>query len=232
MAPGPVRWPWIASSVPSETFPAGVRFRGWMSEAEGFLCSRLPASLTWPARPDLRRLPSLDRHRLCPGHGPPAAPLARRGPSCRPTGIPDLLHPGNQPFRSCLRRPTPLTSRTVKGPSPGRSARPKYPSHDARPARSTRPTDAQPARSTPSHGRSARPMHPVPGHPAGPMRPVSQTPSRPASAVSRTHGPADVPGVPAAPIWAARGASSSAAVGQVRGSVSMVFRVCCRIVTC
>src|SRR5260370_26336379 len=41
MAPGPVRWPWIASSVPSETFSARVRFRGWMSEAEGFLC-RVP----------------------------------------------------------------------------------------------------------------------------------------------------------------------------------------------
>lgn len=51
MTPGPVRWSWIAASVPSETYPAGVRFRGRMSEAEGFLCSTFPASLAWPAGP-------------------------------------------------------------------------------------------------------------------------------------------------------------------------------------
>jgi hypothetical protein len=47
----------MASSVPSETFPTRVRFRGWMSEADGFLCPRLPASLTWPARPGPRPSP-------------------------------------------------------------------------------------------------------------------------------------------------------------------------------
>ena len=74
MTPGPVRWPWIASSVPSETFFAGVRFRGWMSEAEGFLCSTLPASLTWPARSGLIPL----------SHSRPSWPLPRSRARCRP----------------------------------------------------------------------------------------------------------------------------------------------------
>ena len=89
MAPGPVRWPWIASSVPSETFFAGVRFRGWMSEAEGFLCSRLPASLTWPARPGSMPLTQPRPHDLCPGHGPDAAPPASAA-GVPPAGIPPL----------------------------------------------------------------------------------------------------------------------------------------------
>jgi hypothetical protein len=46
MAPGSVRWPSIASSVPSETFPNRVRFRGRMSEAGGFLCLRMPCELS------------------------------------------------------------------------------------------------------------------------------------------------------------------------------------------
>jgi hypothetical protein len=177
MAPGPVRWPWIASSVPSETFPAGVRFRGWMSEAEGFLCFRLLASLTWPPRPGPCRLPSLYRPSFCPVHGPAPVPLARRGPSCRPTGISDFLHPGKQPPRSCPRRQTPLRCRTVKGPVSQRPARPMYPV-SRRPARpmhpvprtpgpadaprpptsgpadAPRPPDARPGRRTPSPGRA------------------------------------------------------------------------------
>jgi len=32
----------MALSVPSETFPTRVRFRGWVSEAGGFLCLRMP----------------------------------------------------------------------------------------------------------------------------------------------------------------------------------------------
>jgi len=73
MAPGPVRWPSIASSVPSETFPTRVRFRGWMSEAGGFLCLRMPCEpsvvrgtrLPGPVPPAPRHIPQRDagRHR-------------------------------------------------------------------------------------------------------------------------------------------------------------------------
>jgi hypothetical protein len=118
-----------------------------MSEAEGFLWSRLPASLAWPARPDLCRLPSLDRHGLCPGHRSAAVPPARRGPSCRPTGVSDLLHPGKQPFRSCHRRQTPLTSRTVKGPVSRTPSRPtSVVSRPPSPADVRRLPTAQPGR--------------------------------------------------------------------------------------
>jgi hypothetical protein len=98
MTPGPVRWPRIASSVPSETFLAGVRFRGRMSEAEGFLCSTLPASPWWPARP--RSIP--------PTQPQPSRPLPRSRPRCRPARDPrpvllsplvsGSLAPANKPF--------------------------------------------------------------------------------------------------------------------------------------
>jgi hypothetical protein len=141
MAPGPVRWPWIASSVASETFPTGVRFRGWMSEAEGFLCSRLPASLTWPARPGSARLA---RPRLS-GTIPRSQAVCRLTRSAArpvvPTSTSDRLrrvsHPGIrviavpisrlplQSARSCTRRgralrlPAPESDRLRCGSSPG-----------------------------------------------------------------------------------------------------------------
>ena len=173
MAPGPVRWPWIASSVPSETFPAGVRFRGWMSEAEGFLCSRLPASLTWPARP--APIP-LTQSR-------PSWPLPRSQASCRPPCAPRPValshwYPGSLASRQATTSLVPQATDsthvwTVKGPSPGRSARPTCP-----------------AFRTPAPGRRT----PSPGVQSGPRPP---SPARPPRAA--------VPGLPAAPIWAARG---------------------------
>ena len=140
MAPGPVRWPWIASSVASETFPTGVRFRGWMSEPEGFLCSRLPASLTWPARPGSARLARPRLSGLSPGHRLSADSLAARPvpsshqylgslASCQPPGIRVLAVPISrlppQPARSCTRRgralrlPAPGSDRLRCGSSPG-----------------------------------------------------------------------------------------------------------------
>jgi len=77
MAPGPVRWPSIASSVPSETFSTRVRFRGWMSEAEGFLRLRLPGCLTWRARPA-----SAPLVRAVPGRPEPL--IAPQRPSSHP----------------------------------------------------------------------------------------------------------------------------------------------------
>ena len=151
-----------------------------MSEAEGFLWSRLPASLAWPARPDLCRLPSLDRHGLCPGHRSAAVPPARRGPSCRPTGVSDLLHPGKQPFRSCHRRQTPLTSRTAKWPV---SRTPSRPSHVRR-LPHVRPGRRKPVSQTP-----ARPMYPVsrPPSPADVRRlPTAQPGRRPVSRPRRS----------------------------------------------
>jgi hypothetical protein len=84
MAPGPVRWPWMASSVPSETFPTRVRFRGWMSEAEGFLRRKLPAYLTWPARP-------------YPGHPPPRPVRRARPPGHPPPPRRSAVPPGPAP---------------------------------------------------------------------------------------------------------------------------------------
>ena len=136
-----------------------------MSEAEGFLWSRLPASLAWPARPDLCRLPSLDRHGLCPGHRSAAVPPARRGPSCRPTGVSDLLHPGKQPFRSCHRRQTPLTSRTAKWPV---SRTPSRPSHVRR-LPHVRPGRRKPVSQTPGPAYVPRLPAAQPGR-----RPVSR----------------------------------------------------------
>ena len=176
MAPGPVRWSWIASSVASETFPTGVRFRGWMSEAEGFLCSRLPASLTWPARRGLCRPSSHDRHGLCPGHGldtiparaaaRPAVPLVSRiacisesNRFARASG--GRLHsrlgrsrgpsPGVQPGRR-TRSPGAHPGRRTRSPGahPGRRTR----SPGAHPGRRTRSPGAHPGRRTRSPGRA------------------------------------------------------------------------------
>jgi hypothetical protein len=147
MASGPVRWPWIASSVPSETFPIGVRFRGWMSEAEGFLCSRLPASLTRSARSGLIPLTqsrppwSLPRSRAACG------PARAATPSCCPTGISDHLHLEKQPLRSCLgATDTPLRTQAVKGP------RLPAPRPAAPPGRRTRLSGTAPGRRTRSPG--------------------------------------------------------------------------------
>jgi hypothetical protein len=176
-----------------------------MSEAEGFLWSRLPASLAWPARPDLCRLPSLDRHGLCPGHRSAAVPPARRGPSCRPTGVSDLLHPGKQPFRSCHRRQTPLTSRTAKWPV---SRTPSRPSHVRR-LPHVRPGRRKPVSQTPGPAYVPRLPDIQPAHvrrlPAAQPGRRPSSPGRPARPTSR---------LPTAPIWAARGASPSAAVGR------------------
>lgn len=181
MAPGPVRWPWIASSVPSETFFAGVRFRGWMSEAGGFLCSRLPASLTWPARSGLISL----------SHSRPSWP----SPRSRPDAVPLAPRPA-LPSHRFLRS---LASRKATASLVPR--RDRYSTHvsadQGAPSPGPRPAGVQ---------RLPRPMYRAP--------PGRRTPSP-----GRTD-PGHARGAPAR-----RG-------GQIRGSVSMVFRVCCRIVTC
>src|SRR5579859_6279508 len=149
MAPGPVRWPWMASSVPCETFPAGVRFRGWMSEAEGFLWSRLPASLTWLARPPPELLALSRQPDLCPGHrdlgsrarpvrcpvrigGSPSDPPPRVGPAAPvdPEAVPRLPPPRVGPA-------APVDPEAV----PAQGARPR-PSAPLRP----RAIDATPTR--------------------------------------------------------------------------------------
>jgi hypothetical protein len=135
----------MASSVPSETFPTRVRFRGWMSEADGFLCPRFPASLTWPARPGpgpspLSR-PWRSSHRSrgnCRprSHPPPVLQSQRRLRPSRPrrratTGpaVPAASQVARVPGRSAvLPRPRPLRRATVSAVGPpcyrvrGRSA--------------------------------------------------------------------------------------------------------------
>jgi hypothetical protein len=175
MAPGPVRWPWIASSVPIETFPAGVRFRGWMSEAEGFLCFRLLASLTWPPRPGPMPLTQsllswpLPSSRVSPR--PACAPrpilsshwylgfLASRqaAASLKPRATDSTHVSDGQGARLPSSGPAGVPrSRVVR---PGRCT----PSPDARPGRCTPSPDARPGRRTPSPGRPARPTYPSPG---------------------------------------------------------------------
>jgi hypothetical protein len=171
MAPGPVRWPWIASSVASETFPAGVRFRGWMSEAEGFLCSRLPASLRWPARP--RPIP-LTQSR-------PSWPLPRSQPEYRPA------HAATGPS-------VPLVSPIACISQSNRFA------HASGDRDSTPVSGGQ----RPVSRRPARPTYPVSGrlsaqHSPSPAAYPPNTPRLPVPS------PADLPGLPAAPIRAACG---------------------------
>ena len=153
MAPGPVRWPWIASSVPIETFPAGVRFRGWMSEGEGFLCFRLLASLTWPPRPGPMPLTqSLLSWPL------PSSRVSPR-PACAPRPI--LSSHWYLGFLASRQAAASLKPRATDSThvSDGQGAR--LPSSG--PAGVPRPPDARPGRCTPSPGRPARPVYPSPG---------------------------------------------------------------------
>ena len=197
MASGPVRWPWIASSVPSETFPIGVRFRGWMSEAEGFLCSRLLASLTWPARPGSARLA---QPRL-------SVTIPRSQAVCRLT-------------RSAVRPvvpPVPRIACVVSATRYPGSRRPHLPTSTPvgtllHPARACAPAPGTES----SRHAPAPPAHSAPSTIGAPG---AQHDWRPLCLPA--------PGSDRPAVWVV-----ARSVGRVRGSVSMVFRVCCRIVTC
>ena len=132
MAPGPVRWPSIASSVLSETFPDRVRFRGWMSEADGFLRRRLPASLTWP-----------------PGSGssPWSRPPKPRHHPSESAGV-DQRPPGSHQRPSASSAPAPVPSAPSSArPSPVVPAR--VPSAPQRPLRAPAPVRAPSVPSAP-----------------------------------------------------------------------------------
>ena len=178
-----------------------------------------------------------------PTQSRPPWPLPRSQIDCRPAGAPRPVLPSHWRLGSLASRKATvsLVPQTTDSThvSDGQGARlpDTRPSHVHR-LPHVRPGRRKPVSQTPGPAYVPRLPDIQPAHvrrlpAAQPGRRPSSSgrPARPTSVVSRPPGPADVPSPDRADLGSAGGVPVRGG-GQVRGSVSMVFRVCCRIVTC